>query len=65
MVAVEPLPDNYNIMLKNLELNPTLKARIIPINVAVSGIDGFVEFKHDYTVCVRAVSTVLVSLYPG
>ena len=50
VVAVEPLPDNYNIMLKNLELNPTLKARIIPINVAVSGIDGFVEFKHDYTV---------------
>jgi len=50
VVAVEPLPDNYNFMLRNLELNPTLKARIIPINAAVSGVDGFVEFKHKYTV---------------
>jgi len=50
VVAVEPLPDNYNIMLKNLELNPSLKARIIPINAAVSDIDGFVEFKHKYVV---------------
>jgi len=31
-------------------LNPTLKARIIPINVAISSLDGFVEFKHNNTV---------------
>jgi FkbM family methyltransferase len=37
-------------MIRNLELNPELKPRIIPINAAISGEDGFVEFRYDVTV---------------
>jgi FkbM family methyltransferase len=43
VVAVEPVPGNFELMLRNLELNPDLKSRILPINAAVSGEDGFVE----------------------
>jgi FkbM family methyltransferase len=46
VVAIEPLPSNYEVMLRNLELNPDLKQRIIPVNVAISGRDGFVEFSY-------------------
>ena len=42
VVAVEPLSSNYEVMLRNLELNPELKPRIVPVNVAVNGGDGFV-----------------------
>jgi len=41
VVAVEPLPSNYDVMLRNIELNPDLKSRIMPMNIAVSGEDGF------------------------
>jgi FkbM family methyltransferase len=44
VVAIEPLPSNYEAMLKNIELNPDLKPRIIPINVAVGAKDGTVDF---------------------
>jgi FkbM family methyltransferase len=50
VVAVEPLPSNYETMLRNLELNPELKPRIIPINAAISGVDGFVEFRYNATI---------------
>jgi FkbM family methyltransferase len=33
--------------LRNLELNPDLKSRILPINAAVSGEDGFVELSRE------------------
>ena len=46
VVAVEPLPSNYEAMLKNIELNPDLKSRIVPINVAVGPEDGYVEFAY-------------------
>jgi FkbM family methyltransferase len=46
VVAVEPLPSNYEVMLWNLELNPDLKHRVIPVNAAISGKDGFVEFSY-------------------
>ena len=47
VVAVEPLPSNYEAMLRNIELNPDLKSRIVPINVAVGPKDGCVEFVCD------------------
>ena len=50
VVAVEPLPSNYETMIRNLELNPELKPRIIPINAAISGEDGFVEFRYNATI---------------
>jgi hypothetical protein len=43
VVAVEPVPGNFELMLRNLELNPDLKSRVLPINAAVGGEDGFVE----------------------
>ena len=46
VVAVEPLPNNYEMLLKNLDLNPDLKPRIAPINAAVAGKDGFMDFKY-------------------
>ena len=46
VVAIEPLPSNYNAMLRNIELNPDLKPRIIPINIAISSEDGFVELSY-------------------
>jgi FkbM family methyltransferase len=46
VVAVEPSPSNYEVMLRNLELNPDLKHRVIPVNAAISGRDGFVEFSY-------------------
>jgi FkbM family methyltransferase len=50
VVAVEPLPSNYETMIRNLELNPELKPRIIPINAAIGGEDGFVEFRYNATI---------------
>jgi FkbM family methyltransferase len=50
VVAVEPLPSNYEVMIRNLELNPELKPRVIPINAAISGVDGFVEFRYNATI---------------
>ena len=35
VVTVEPLPSNYEVMLRNLELNPELKLKIVPVNAAV------------------------------
>jgi FkbM family methyltransferase len=46
VVAVEPLPSNYEVMLWNLELNPDLKHRVVPVNAAISDKDGFVEFSY-------------------
>jgi FkbM family methyltransferase len=43
VIAVEPVPSHYNILLKNLELNPELKDRVLPINVAISDHDGFID----------------------
>ena len=50
VVAIEPLPSNYETMIRNLELNPELKPRVIPINAAISGEDGFVEFRYNATI---------------
>jgi FkbM family methyltransferase len=46
VVAVKPLPNNYGMLLKNLDLDPALKPRIVPINVAVAGEDGLMDFKY-------------------
>ena len=46
VVAVEPLPNNYGMLLKNLDLNPALKPRIVPINVALAGEDGFMDINY-------------------
>ena len=50
VVAIEPLPGNYNVMLRNIELNSNLKSRIVPMNIAVSGEDGFVELGYSASV---------------
>lgn len=41
--AFEPVPDNYNSMLKNFSLNPSLSKNIVPINAAV-GKNGTLKF---------------------
>ena len=43
VIAVEPVPSHYNVLIKNLELNPELKSRVFPVNAAVSSHDGFVD----------------------
>jgi FkbM family methyltransferase len=43
VIAVEPIPSHYNVLLKNLELNPELKRKVIPVNVAISDHDRFVD----------------------
>jgi hypothetical protein len=50
VVAVEPLPSNYDAMLKNIVLNPDLKSRIIPIDVAVGSEDSYAEFAYSRNV---------------
>ncbi|WP_054854391.1 FkbM family methyltransferase [Vulcanisaeta distributa] len=47
VVAVEPVPTYFNAMLRNLELNPELKSRILPINAAIADRDGYVEIGLD------------------
>jgi len=47
VVAVEPLSNNYDVMLRNIELNPDLKPRIVPMNIAVSGEDGFLDLSYN------------------
>ncbi len=59
MVAVKPLPSNYEVMLKNLELNSDLKRRVIPVNATISGKDGFMEFSYS------APMDVSASIYGG
>ena len=46
VVAVEPLTNNYETRMKNLGLNHDLKPRIVSINVAVAGEDGFMDVKY-------------------
>jgi len=46
VVAVEPLTNNYETMMKNLGLNHVLKPRIVPINIAVACKDGFADVKY-------------------
>ena len=46
VIAVEPLPNYYEFMMKNLSLNQDLKPRIVPINAAVAGEDGFMDIKY-------------------
>lgn len=43
VIAVEPVPSHYDVLVKNIELNPELKDKIIPINVAISDHDGFID----------------------
>jgi len=50
VIAVEPLPSNYEVMLRNIELNPDLKPRIMPINVAIGAKDDVIEFSYDSSV---------------
>jgi len=47
VVAVEPVPSHYDIMLRNIELNPDLKSRIMPMNIAVSSEDGFLDLSYN------------------
>ena len=50
VVAVEPLPGNYEILLKNLALNPELGKRIIPINVAIADREGLREIAYGHNI---------------
>jgi FkbM family methyltransferase len=43
-------PSNYEVMLRNIELNPDLKSRIMPINVAIGAKDDVIEFSYDSSV---------------
>jgi len=43
-------PSNYEVMLRNIELNPDLKSRIMPINVAIGAKDDIIEFSYDSSV---------------
>ena len=43
IVAVEPVPRHFEAMLRNIELNPSLKPRILLINAAIGPSDGFVD----------------------
>ena len=45
VIAVEPIPQNYKAMLTNIDLNPQLRKRIVPINGAF-GKDGEVEISE-------------------
>ena len=46
VVAVEPVPSHFEAMLRNIELNPELKPRILPINAAIADKDGYVEIHY-------------------
>jgi len=46
VVAVEPLPNDYETMMKNLGLNLDLKPRIVPINATVAGEDDFMDVEY-------------------
>jgi len=43
VIAVEPVSSHYNVLIENIKLNPELKDRIIPVNVAISDHDGFID----------------------
>jgi FkbM family methyltransferase len=43
VIAVEPVPSHYDVLVKNIELNPELKDKIIPVNAAISDHDGFID----------------------
>jgi FkbM family methyltransferase len=43
VIAVEPVSSHYNVLIENIKLNPELKDRIIPANVAISDHDGFID----------------------
>lgn len=45
--AFEPIKNNFNAMLRNLKLNPSLAERIIPINAAI-GEDKILKFYQDH-----------------
>jgi len=47
VIAIEPVPSHFETMLKNLELNPGLKPRILPINAAIADKDEYVEIAVD------------------
>jgi len=36
--------------LRNLDLNPDLRPRVVPVNAAVSGEDGLIDVKHGGTI---------------
>ena len=47
VVAVESVPRHFEASLRNIELNPSLKPRIMPINAAIGPSDGFVDIAVD------------------
>jgi FkbM family methyltransferase len=47
VIAIEPVPTNYEAMLRNIELNPGLKPRILPINAAIADKDDYVNISYD------------------
>ncbi|AET33364.1 hypothetical protein P186_1962 [Pyrobaculum ferrireducens] len=46
VVAVEPVPANFEAMLKNIELNAEKGHKVLPVNAAVADADGFVEIYY-------------------
>ncbi|WP_291999301.1 FkbM family methyltransferase, partial [Caldivirga sp.] len=47
VIVVEPVPINYEEMIRNIELNPELKPRILPINAAIADRDDYVNISYD------------------
>lgn len=43
VVAIEPIETHFKAMLKNIELNPELYKRILPLNIAIAKTDGWIE----------------------
>lgn len=69
VVAVEPVPRHFEAMLRNIELNPTLKPRIVPVNAAIASTEGFVdvavgdEIDGEASIYKRGVKTYRVKSY--
>ena len=69
VVAVEPVPRHFEEMLRNIELNPSLKPKILPINIAIGPSDGFVdiavsgEVNGEASIYKRGVRTYRVKSY--
>jgi FkbM family methyltransferase len=46
VIAMEPLPGNYEAFINNIQLNSELKDKIIPINAAISNQDNTIDISY-------------------
>lgn len=69
VVAIEPVLRHFEVMLKNIELNPDLKPRILSINATVGSSDGSVdvvvggEFNDKASIYKHGVKTYIIRSY--